>query len=79
MEVMKAAGERHLWERQRDEEQRLKGDDEFALNNETPMEIDTIDWHDFVVVEKIDLYEDEEMKDEEDEEERRLREQEEKK
>jgi hypothetical protein len=43
------------------------------------MEIDTIDWHDFVVVEKIDLYEDEEMKDEEDEEERKLREQEEKK
>ena len=32
------------------------------------MEIDTIDWHDFVVVEKIDLY-DEEMKDEEEKEE----------
>ena len=27
------------------------------------MEVDTIDWHDFVVVEKIDLYDDEEMKD----------------
>ena len=27
------------------------------------MEIDTIDWHDFVVVEKIDLYDDVEMKD----------------
>jgi len=26
------------------------------------MQIDTIDWHDFVVVEKIDLYDDEEMK-----------------
>lgn len=30
------------------------------------MEIDNIDWHDFVVVEKIDLY-DEEMKNEEEE------------
>lgn len=28
------------------------------------MEIDQIDWHDFVVVETINLYEDEEMKDE---------------
>ena len=26
------------------------------------MQVDTIDWHDFVVVEKIDLYDDEEMK-----------------
>jgi hypothetical protein len=40
------------------------------------MQVDTIDWHDFVVVEKIDLYDDEEMRnieaqgdsDEEDEE-----------
>jgi hypothetical protein len=32
------------------------------------MQVETIDWHDFVVVEKIDLYDDEEMKlmDEED-------------
>lgn len=28
--------------------------------------MDNIDWHDFVVVEKIDLYDDEEMKAEED-------------
>ena len=26
------------------------------------MQIDTIDWHEFVVVEKIELYDDEEMK-----------------
>jgi len=26
------------------------------------MQVDTIDWHDFVIVEKIDLYDDEEMK-----------------
>lgn len=26
------------------------------------MQIDAIDWHDFVVVERIDLYDDEEMK-----------------
>jgi hypothetical protein len=26
------------------------------------MQVDNIDWHDFVVVEKIDLYDDEEMK-----------------
>jgi G3E family GTPase len=26
------------------------------------MQIDQIDWYDFVVVEKIDLYDDEEMK-----------------
>jgi hypothetical protein len=29
------------------------------------MQIDTIDWHDFVVVEKIDLYDDEELKEQE--------------
>jgi hypothetical protein len=27
------------------------------------MQVDTIDWHDFVVVDKIDLYDDEEMRD----------------
>lgn len=27
------------------------------------MQVDTIDWHDFVVVEKIDLYDDVEMQD----------------
>lgn len=32
------------------------------------MQVDTIDWHDFVVVEKIDLYDDEEMKGEDEEE-----------
>jgi G3E family GTPase len=32
------------------------------------MQIDQIDWHDFVVVEKIDLYDDEEMKAIEDQE-----------
>ena len=26
------------------------------------MQVDTIDWYDFVVVEKIELYDDEEMK-----------------
>lgn len=31
------------------------------------MQVDTIDWHDFVVVEKIDLFDDEDMKDQEDE------------
>ncbi len=36
--------------------------------NEEQMQVDQIEWHDFVVVEKIDLYDDEEMKmmDEED-------------
>lgn len=27
------------------------------------MQVDTIDWHDFIVVEKIDLYDDVEMQD----------------
>jgi G3E family GTPase len=40
------------------------------------MQIDTIDWHDFVVVEKIDLYDDEEMKAQEDAELEELKEQE---
>lgn len=31
------------------------------------MQVDTIDWHEFVVVEKIDLYDDEEMKIEDEE------------
>ena len=44
------------------------------LNNQ--MQVDTIDWHDFVVVEKIDLYDDEEMKDEEDAEAEEMREKE---
>lgn len=29
------------------------------------MDVDMVDWHDFVVVEKIDLYDDEEMKNDE--------------
>ena len=32
------------------------------------MQVDQIDWHDFVVVEKIELYDDEEMKDMEEQE-----------
>ena len=41
------------------------------------MQIDTIDWQDFVVVDKIDLYEDEEMRDANDAEEQdKLKEQE---
>lgn len=40
------------------------------------MQVDTIDWHDFVVVEKIDLYDDEEMKAQEDAEKEELKEQE---
>ena len=38
------------------------------------MQIDTIDWHDFVVVEKIDLYDDEEMKAQEEAERQELKE-----
>lgn len=38
------------------------------------MQIDTIDWHDFVVVEKIDLYDDEEMKAQEEAEREELKE-----
>ena len=67
---MKSGGERHLWERMKDEEHRLKGEDELNNRDEAMMEIDTIDWHDFVVVEKIDLYDDEEMKNDEEEEEK---------
>ena len=33
---------------------------------EEQMQIEAIDWHEFVVVEKIDLYDDEEMKEIED-------------
>lgn len=36
------------------------------------MQIEQIDWHDFVVVEKIELYDDEEMKMIEEEEQERL-------
>ena len=41
------------------------------------MEVDTIDWHEFVVVEQIDLYEDQELLDEQakvEEEERKAKE-----
>jgi G3E family GTPase len=33
-----------------------------AAPDEEQMQVDNIDWYDFVVVEKIDLYDDEEMK-----------------
>ena len=57
MHILKSAGERYLWEKMREEENK-----EEEQNEEKDMEIDLTDWHDFVIVEKIDLYEDEEMK-----------------
>ena len=46
-----------------DEEQRKKAEDGVDEKvNEEQMQVDAIDWYDFVVVEKIELYDDEEMK-----------------
>lgn len=44
--------------------------------DEEQMQIEAIDWHDFVVVEKIDLYDDEEMRLQEEQEQQELVEQE---
>ena len=62
--ILRSAAERYLWERRQDEEQRRKaeemgGEDEEMGGNQ---EEEAIEWHDFVVVEKIELYDDEEMK-----------------
>ena len=65
---MRIAGQRHLWEKAKEEEHRLRvqenGDIDYK-EGEDDMDVDMVDWHDFVVVEKIDLYDDEEMKNEE--------------
>jgi len=55
----------------KNEENRAKGEQENEGQAPDQMEVDTIDWHDFVMVEQIDLYDDEEMKVEGDEEEAR--------
>lgn len=62
---MKAAGERHLWDKYQEEKQ--QGKDETAAKHQAAKKQDEdvemqVDWHEFVVVEKIDLYDDEEMK-----------------
>ncbi len=57
-----------MWDKIQDEEHKKRtsgggaGKDQNEPRDEEQMQIDTIDWHDFVVVEKIDLYDDEEMK-----------------
>ena len=68
LEVLRSAGERYLWEKMQDEEHRKKNDKEDD-NKDEQMQ-DNIDWYDFVVVEKIDLYDDEEMKEVEEQEEK---------
>jgi splicing factor 3A subunit 1 len=70
--ILKTAGDRYLWDKYQEEEHKKRGEEaggaKAAQVSEEQMQIDQIDWHDFVVVEKIDLYDDEEMKAIEDQE-----------
>jgi len=61
MEIMRHAGERFMWAKMQEEEQKLRGDEDVGTNVEEQMQVDTIDWYDFVVVEQIDLYDDVDM------------------
>jgi hypothetical protein len=72
---MKSAGERHLWDRYQEEKRGEEGTKQQQAKKEEDVEMQ-VDWHEFVVVEKIDLYDDEEMRmiqEEEEAEEARLR------
>jgi G3E family GTPase len=54
-----------MWDKMQDEEHKKRvagGKEGNAAPDEEQMQVDNIDWYDFVVVEKIDLYDDEEMK-----------------
>lgn len=51
MEIMRHAGERFMWAKMQEEEQKLRGDEDVGTNVEEQMQVDTIDWYDFVVVE----------------------------
>lgn len=76
---MRSAGDRYLWDKIQEEE-RMRSDQQADQSNpqkdEEQMQIEAIDWHDFVVVEKIDLYDDEEMRLQEEQEQQELVEQE---
>jgi len=61
LKVLKSAGQRYLYEKQKREE----GAKDQEMDEEEKKQVDTIDWYDFVVVEKIDLFGDEEMEEEE--------------
>lgn len=68
--ILRATGERYLWDKYQEEEAKKRAEDPMAAAQairaqEDQMMVDQsnqIDWQDFVVVEKIDLYDDEEMK-----------------
>jgi splicing factor 3A subunit 1 len=62
--ILRQAGERYLWDRYQEEEAKKREEGGAALKNGQAAQDEEmqIDWHDFVVVEKIDLYDDEEMR-----------------
>jgi hypothetical protein len=54
-----------MWDKLQDEKHKKRmagGKETNKEQDDEQMQMDTIDWYDFVVVEKIDLYDDEEMK-----------------
>lgn len=53
LEIMRAGGERHIYQKHLEEQKQNQKGDTKRQDDED------IDWHDFVIVEQIDLYEDE--------------------
>ena len=56
LEILRAGGERHLYAVQEEQKQRQSKPQESTKDEDMD-----IDWHDFVIVEQIDLYEDQDM------------------
>ena len=64
--ILKTTGDRYLWDRYQEDKRAEEGQPKTAQQQaplDEQMQVDQqIDWYEFVVVEKIDLYDDEEMK-----------------
>ena len=61
--MMKSSGERYLWDKYQEEKQ--KGEEGKQAQQPAKKDEDVemqVDWHEFVVVETINLYDDEEMR-----------------